>query len=105
MNVVGHSKGHKAPHLTILNRLRNPLSSISSRTFEAKDINSRKYRTIVETHIGKKLVKNEVVHHINGIKTDNRIENLKIMSNAEHHRLHMEIACKRYKFGGEKGMM
>lgn len=105
INVVGHSKGHKAPHLTILNRLRNPLSSISAKTYEAKDINSKKYRSIVEIHIGRKLNSNQVVHHVNGIKTDNRFENLRIMSNSEHHKLHMEIACKKFKSCAEKEMM
>lgn len=103
MNVTGHSEGHKAPHLTELNCLRNPFCSISNKVFEVNDINSKKYRSIVEKHIGRKLVSNEVVHHINGIKTDNRIENLMIMSNAEHHRLHMKIACKKFNLGGENG--
>jgi transposase len=43
---------------------------------------------ITEQHIGRRLQRGEVVHHINGIKTDNRIENLRLMTNVEHSRLH-----------------
>ncbi len=34
------------------------------------------------------LTADEVVHHINGDKTDNRIENLQLMTNAEHTIMH-----------------
>ena len=43
---------------------------------------------IMEKTIGRRLKKGEVVHHINGIKTDNRIENLQLMTNSEHVKLH-----------------
>lgn len=46
------------------------------------------HRLQVETAIGRKLSFNEVVHHKNGNKLDNRPENLEIMTRAEHSRLH-----------------
>lgn len=43
---------------------------------------------IMEEHIGRKLHADEVVHHRNGNKQDNRISNLQLMTRAEHSKLH-----------------
>lgn len=45
------------------------------------------HRLVMEQTLGRKLLENEVVHHINGNKKDNRPENLVVMSASEHSRL------------------
>lgn len=46
------------------------------------------HRWLMEQHIGRDLLKNEHVHHINGDPKDNRIENLQIVSPNEHAKIH-----------------
>ena len=46
------------------------------------------HRAVVENLLGITLREDQVVHHINGIKSDNRPENLQVMDWKEHSRLH-----------------
>ena len=54
---------------------------------------------IVEKKIGRFLNKSEVVHHINGVRNDNRIENLMLFeSNSKHLSFHHKI--KQFGYTG-----
>lgn len=46
------------------------------------------HRVVAEKKIGRRLKKDEVVHHVNEKRDDNRPNNLIVLSKADHHVLH-----------------
>lgn len=53
------------------------------------------HRYKMQIHLGRKLNQNEVIHHINGNSLDNQIDNLEIMTQNIHAKIH---AHNRYSY-------
>ena len=51
------------------------------------------HRVVVAKSLGRCLTKNEIVHHMNGKKNDNRLENLTLCTRSEH--IHMAEPYKK----------
>lgn len=62
------------------------------------------HRYIIEQAIGRKLGRDEVVHHIDGNRANNDISNLAVMTRGEHSALHrrMELEAGKRLFGGDE---
>lgn len=51
----------------------------------------REHQIVMEEYLKRKLVKGEIIHHVNGDKGDNRLENLIVCSMTEHNRMHGQL--------------
>jgi len=71
---------------------------VSNHPYTTKQGYVCEHRLVMEKKIGRYLTREEEVHHINGIKTDNRIENLMLFSNAAKHRHYEKTLDKSNRY-------
>ena len=66
----------------MLRRPEHPMAQSNGYVYE--------HRLVMSEHIGRILEKGEEVHHINGIRDDNRPENLTVIKSGKHQKLHAD---------------
>ena len=81
LNGYGHTKRHNQGYVLVY---------VPHHPNAHKDGYSMLHTVILERSIGRYLKKDEVAHHINGVKNDNNVSNLKLMKIKEHQSMHMK---------------
>lgn len=121
-----HFRGHPLPYLHGHNKSGRARGPESPRWKGGRAITSKGYvlihcpehpncgaygyvsehRLVMERHLGRLLGPDEVVHHVNGVKNDNRIENLEVMRHGEHsahHAPYRVYDSEKMRAAGRKG--
>ena len=73
--------------------------SINAWGYKTININGEKvyeHRHVMEIHLGRKLGEQEEVHHIDGDKLNNNIENLEALSISDHKKYHRDTKTGKF---------
>lgn len=74
-------------------------SYVCTKGYDNRKVNGKYvglHRIVMSRHLGRPLLKSEIVHHMNGNRRDNRLENLCIVSNSTHeHGTYIRFLQKR----------
>ncbi len=90
-------KRHADGYVFITVSESHPYSTMTRKVSHRNLYQIAEHRLVVAQAINRPLLDDEIVHHVNGIKSDNRLENLMLLKNNQHHaRLVLDDLQKRY---------
>lgn len=78
------NKKHGNPDIVLINKPgKGHINKQGYRSFTTNGIKKLEHRLIMENHLGRELLLKENVHHKNGNRLDNRIENLELWNTSQ----------------------
>lgn len=96
-------RGGKTHHLDYVLIALNPKDFFYPMTRKGSNY-VREHRLVMAKHLGRNLQRWEIVHHKNGIRDDNRLENLELVSsNGQHIKEHSEGYRRGFEVGYKDG--
>jgi len=79
----------------VLTREAQSTLGVLKKTSYKKYLGRHEHRVIMENYLSRKLIKGEIVHHLDGNRHNNSIENLQLMTQSEHIKEHIKEMNER----------